>query len=110
MKQNFFGAIVALGLFVAASPALALDLHEARSQGIVGEKADGYVAALKKTPETEALVADVNQKRRDEYARISKANNQPVDVVAKIAAEKIINGLNAGESYQDSSGNWKTHK
>ena len=110
MKQKFFSAIVVLGLMALASPALALDLHQARHDGIVGEKADGYIAALKKTPEAEALVEEVNQKRHEEYARISKQNNQPVDVVAKIAAEKIINGLNAGESYQDASGSWKTHK
>ncbi len=109
MKNKFFGALIVLGL-LAASPAAALDFHQARSTGLVGEKADGYVAALQKNPETEALVADVNQKRRQEYARISAQNKQPVDVVAKIAAEKIINGLKPGESYQDASGNWKTHK
>src|SRR5665647_126797 len=108
MKLGFSSVIVILGL-LAASPALALDLHGARSAGIVGEKPDGYVAVLKKTPEAAALAEDVNQKRRQEYTRISKQNNQPVDVVAKIAAEKIINGLNQGEYYQDTDGNWQTH-
>lgn len=107
MRSGFIGLFVLFGI-LAASPAFALDLHEARSAGIVGEKTDGYVAALKKTDEAKALVAEVNEKRREEYTRISRQNDQPVEVVAKIAAENIINGLNPGEFYQDTDGKWKT--
>ncbi len=108
MKSGFFCVIVILGLLTAL-PAFALDLHQARGAGILGEKPDGYVEVLKKSPEAEALADEVNQKRLQEYTRISKQNDQPVDVVAKIAAEKIINGLKPGEYYQDTSGDWKTH-
>lgn len=93
--------------FSLALPAWALDLHSARAAGQVGEKADGYVEAIKATPDVNALVADVNAKRKAEYARISKENGQSVGVVAKLAAEQIINGLPAGASYQDASGSWK---
>lgn len=108
MKLRFLSMLVALGLLAMASPAFALSLHEARADGVVGEKMDGYVEVLKKSPEAVALVQDVNQKRRQEYARISAENNQPVDVVAKLAAEQIINKLEPGEYYQDAKGNWKT--
>ncbi len=91
-----------------ALPALALDLSTARVQGIVGEKADGYITALKTSAESEALVEEVNTKRHAEYARISKENGQPVDVVAKLAAAQVIQNLPAGAKYQDASGNWKT--
>jgi uncharacterized protein YdbL (DUF1318 family) len=96
-----------LGALIAF-PAFSLDLHQARTSSMVGEKADGYTAALKATPEVNALVADVNAKRKVEYARISKQNGQPVDVVAKLAATQIINSLEPGSSYQDGKGNWKT--
>jgi len=89
-----------------ALPALALDLQTARGQGLVGERSDGYVAAIK--PEAKALVNEVNAKRKAEYARISKENGQSVDVVAKLAAEQVINNLAAGAMYQDANGNWKT--
>lgn len=99
-----------IALFMAVSlalPAWALDLHGARAAGQVGEKANGYVEAIKATPDVNALVVDVNAKRKAEYARISKENGQSVDVVAKLAAEQIINGLPAGASYQGSDGSWK---
>lgn len=93
---------------MVATQALALDLHEARAQGMIGEKADGYVAALKPSSEVNALVSTVNAKRRAEYARISTQNGQPVEVVSKLAAPQIRQGLEAGAKYQDESGSWKT--
>jgi len=98
---------VALAAIFISAPAFALDLHQARNAGIVGEKLDGYVAVLKSTPEVEALVNDVNSKRRQEYARISKQNNQPVEIVAKLAAQQIIPGLESGNLYQGADGVWK---
>lgn len=107
MKPRVLTVLAMLGALIAF-PAFALDLHQARTSGMVGEKLDGYAAALKPSPEVNALVADVNAKRKEEYARISKQNGQPVDVVAKLAAAQIINGLESGSSYQDANGNWKT--
>jgi uncharacterized protein YdbL (DUF1318 family) len=107
MKSRIFTIILALAL-LAAAPALALDLHAARDAGIIGEKADGYVAVLKKSADADALARDVNAKRKAEYARISQENKQPVGIVAKLAAQQIIEGLNAGDSYQDADGSWKT--
>ncbi len=91
-----------------ALPALALDLSTARGQGLVGEKTDGYITAIKSSAETDALVNEVNAKRKAEYARISKENGQPVDVVGKVAAEQVIGNLPKGAMYQDASGQWKT--
>jgi uncharacterized protein YdbL (DUF1318 family) len=99
--------IGAVMLTLLALPAFALDLHSARSAGQVGEKADGYAAAITHSPAVDALVVDVNAKRQAEYTRISKEKGQPVSVVAKLAAQEIINGLEPGSLYQDDSGSWK---
>ncbi|MEJ0062253.1 MAG: YdbL family protein [Alphaproteobacteria bacterium] len=107
MQKQLSIFLVMIGL-LAASPAFALDLHQARSTGLIGEKADGYVAALKQDPEVNALAAEVNAKRRQEYERISKDNGQPADVVAKLAAVQVIKGLEPGTRYQGSDGSWKT--
>ena len=106
MKIWFLSLIAALTF--TASAAFAMDLHQARSTGHIGEKLDGYVIALKPSAEVNAIVSEVNAKRRLEYARISKQNGQPVDVVAKLAAAQIISGLDAGSQYQGSDGSWKT--
>ena len=80
-------------LILAAAPALALDLNEARSTGVLGEKADGYVQVLKPSAEANALAAQVNAGRKAEYEKISKQNGQPVDVVGALAAGQIAKKL-----------------
>lgn len=107
MQKTFLAILILVGALVSM-PALALDLQQARSGGMVGEKLDGYVSALQNTPAVTALVADVNSKRKAEYARISGENGQPVDVVAKLAAGQIINNLAPGSNYQAADGSWKT--
>lgn len=109
MKLRILTVMAALAILMAASPAFALSLHEARAAGVLGEKKDGYVAVLKKSTDADALAKEVNDKRLQEYTRIAKDKGQPVDVVASLAAEQIINTLGSGEHYQDASGNWKTH-
>lgn len=102
---------LALALFAAtvmfAGSAFALDLAQARAQGIVGEKLDGYIGSVTGSAEANAVVNDVNNRRREEYAKISKQNGQPVSVVGKVAAETIINGLPSGSMYQGADGSWK---
>ncbi|MBN8530876.1 MAG: YdbL family protein [Alphaproteobacteria bacterium] len=98
---------ISLAAALIAFPALALDLQTARNQGIIGEKTDGYVAVVTPSADAQKLAAEVNARRKEEYARISKANGQPVEVVAKVAAESIISKLPAGSLYQDASGAWK---
>lgn len=94
-------------LCVVAAPAFALELHDARAQGLVGERADGYVEGMANAGGVASLVTDVNSKRKAEYARIAKEKGQTVDVVAKLAAQQIIGGLEPGASYKDANGNWK---
>ena len=106
MKLHFL-TVLALACMMLSTAAFALDLHAARDAGLVGETLDGYVAALKETPDVQALVDEVNEKRRQEYARISAANGQPVAIVARLAAEQIINRLDTGAYYQDADGEWQ---
>lgn len=105
MNMRFLTVLSVFSL-LAAFPAFALDLQGARGAGLIGEKQNGYVAAIEETPEVIALVAEINTKRSQEYARISGENQQPVDVVARLAAEQIINNLKQGNLYQDPDGRW----
>lgn len=106
MNMRFFSVLMIVGFF-AAFPAFALDLKEARNAGLIGETPQGYVVAIQETPEVIALAKEINAKRHQEYARISAENQQPVDVVARLAAEQIINNLKQGNLYQDAAGHWK---
>src|SRR5262249_31083120 len=105
MKMRFFS--IALFAMLAAGPALALDLQQARSSGAVGERLDGYVEALQHSPDATGLASDVNAKRKQEYARIGKEKGQPAELVARLAAIQIVKGLPTGASYQAEDGSWK---
>lgn len=104
MKKTFL-IVFALALFVTAQ-AFALDLAGARTAGLVGEKLDGYVAVVTAGSGVPELVNQVNARRKAEYAKIAAQNGQPVDVVAKLAAQQVIAGLPSGAYYQTSSGSW----
>jgi uncharacterized protein YdbL (DUF1318 family) len=70
----------------------AVTLEEAKAQGLVGEDASGYLAAVSSKPDRDvrALVADVNAKRRAEYERIAEDNGIDVADVEALAGRKAI--------------------
>jgi uncharacterized protein YdbL (DUF1318 family) len=107
MKTKKHAWLVALVLAIAL-PALALDLDEARAKGKVGERADGYVAAVKDdaSDEVAALVADVNAKRRAHYEEIAQRTGAPVEAVAALAGRKLISNAQPGWFVHDGSA-WK---
>jgi uncharacterized protein YdbL (DUF1318 family) len=106
MKIRTLLSVMTLTL-LASAPAFAIDLQSARANGSVGETTQGYIAAVKPSAEVDALVAEVNAKRGQEYRKISAANGQSVQVVGTIAAEQIIKNLSPGSLYQAADGSWK---
>jgi hypothetical protein len=86
-------------ILLAPLSAWALTLDEAKQGGLVGEDASGYIAAVssKPTKEVQALVADINSKRRTEYERIAGANGISVEDVEKLAGKKAIEKSPAGD-------------
>lgn len=106
MKRIF--ALAAILFSAIAAPALALDLDGAKAQGLVGERPDGYVGAVSSNPsgEVATLVSSVNTARKQQYTSIATKNAQPLTVVEKLAAEKLIQRLGSGQYYMDKGGNW----
>jgi hypothetical protein len=107
MTKTKHAWLIAL-LLALALPALAQSLDEARAKGAVGERSDGYVAAVEENAPADVrqLVEDVNAKRRAHYEEIAKRNGAPVEAVAALAGQKLIASLPAGTFVNDGSG-WK---
>jgi uncharacterized protein YdbL (DUF1318 family) len=105
MRRIFSAIFLALVL----QTAWAIDIGTAKQQGLVGEANSGYLAAVQKPASTEvnALIADVNAKRKAEFKRTAKKTNTTVAQVSHRFYELAVNKTTAGNYYQDTSGRWK---
>jgi hypothetical protein len=106
-------ALMAVWLIGAwSSPAFAISLDQAKSQGLVGEQADGYLGVVSPSApqEVKALVANINAKRRDEYRAIAARNKTTLDKVEALAGKKAIDLTPAGQNVRLPSGQWVKKK
>ncbi len=105
---NSVGTLLSTATLVMAmsAPAWALDLDEAKARGRVGEVNSGYIAAVKSSPEVEALVDDINSKRRAYYQKIAEKNGISLLAVEVRAGQKAIEKtasgglINTGEGWE----------
>ena len=81
-----------LGVLWLPLPSWGLMLEEAKSQGVVGEQPDGYLGVVQPgaSAEVQALVNDVNQKRRHMYEDIARRNSTKLDAVEMLAGKTAI--------------------
>ena len=93
-------------LAATASPVLALSLDEAKAMGLVGERTNGYLGAVNTSnAEAQALISDINQKRRQAYEDIAKRNRTPRTAVETLAGEKAIQNTKPG-NFVEGPGGW----
>lgn len=100
--------IALLGILAIPATSMAADLHSAKAQGLVGEKADGYLGIVKSgaPADVRAMVDDINARRRDHYRTIAQRNNTSLSVVEQLAGKKAIEKTPAGQYVQPPSGGW----
>lgn len=102
--KTAFGAIVLSVLMIA--PAYALDLGAAKSKGLVGETTTGYLAAVKASKDVNALVSDINGKRKAHYQKIAKKNKISLEAVEVRAGQKAISKTSSG-NYVNTGSGWE---
>ena len=104
-----FAALLLLCSGLFAGPAFALSLSEAKAQGLVGEKIDGFVGVVVASPPAEVrqLVEQVNSQRRQKYDEVAKQRGVPLDAVAKITGEKQLERTPAGQYVLGADGQWR---
>jgi uncharacterized protein YdbL (DUF1318 family) len=114
-RQKIFQALVG-GLLLAglALPAPLLAQRDpayeaARQSGQVGEKADGYLGVVgSQSAAVQKLVADLNIKRRANYAGRAQAANATLEEYAFTQGCLLISRTVPGEKYQTPDGKWET--
>ncbi len=105
MKQILMGlALLVLG----ANSAFAISLHDAKSNGLVGERNDGYVGYVVTPPsaEVKVVVKDVNNKRKAKFSQSAKSNSVQIEQVANRFYQRAVSATKVGQYYQDAAGAW----
>lgn len=101
--------IAVIGLVMLVQNAWAIDIREAKAQGLVGEANTGYIAAVQSPPSAEvrALIADVNGKRKARFESTAKKTGTTVAQVANRFYELAVQKTARGHYYQDRNGRWQ---
>lgn len=109
-SRRLAAVLLAMALAIAgwSVPAWSVTLGQAKSQGLVGEQADGYlgVVAANAPADVKALVADINQRRKSEYQSIAQRNNTSLDAVEALAGKKAIDLTPSDQYVRLPSGQW----
>jgi uncharacterized protein len=97
-----------LGMLWLPLPSWGLTLEEAKTQGVVGEQPNGYVGVVQPgaSAEVQALVNDINQKRRQMYEDIARRNSTKLEAVEMLAGKTAIDNTRAGNFVRSPSGQW----
>ncbi|WP_144208629.1 YdbL family protein [Shewanella donghaensis] len=86
--------------------AYALTLQQAKNQGLVGEKTNGYLGLVVNNNDAKTLMTEVNSKRKLHYQKIAKKNKLSTEDVALRAAKKAMAAADKDHFYQTPQGKW----
>lgn len=100
---------VAAGAAFAQTPAQKSLIDNAKSQGVVGEQADGYLGF--RTPSSDGALTQAvqvtNNARRDAYTRSAQAAGVTPDVAGSRMFEgQLMPRITSGQWYRNASGQW----
>lgn len=102
-------ALLALSLSL---PVMAMSLEQAmsalsgaKSQGLVGEQADGYLGVVKNGGDAAEVAAQINAARRAEYQKVASQSGATLKDVEALAGKKAIERTPSGQ-YVQVNGQW----
>ena len=112
MKRNNWVKNIFLALLIsmlAVSVAVASALTKPKSDGLIGEQANGYIGLVKQdvSADIKKLVNDVNAKRKAGYQKIAAKQGTSLSDVEKIGGNSAIERTLKGNYIRDASGNWR---
>jgi uncharacterized protein YdbL (DUF1318 family) len=84
----------------------AIELPDAKEQGLIGEQRNGLLGVVESSTEVEELVKEINTRRLSKYSQIAEKNGMTVTQVSLLAGEKTIKKTAAGQYIQNASGQW----
>lgn len=113
--RDFFnvGAAVMAALALTPAAAIAMDaksvVDAAKTAGIVGEQADGFLGFVKPTsdPALKGAVDEINEGRAALYRQAAAKNGVSVEVAGASAYTTVVQArIKPGEHYKPNGGGW----
>lgn len=100
--------VVAILLALAPFPAGAQSLDQLRTDGVVGERYDGFAVVRDASAPAgvHGFVAGVNEKRRRIYEDRAAQEKVPVGQVGRVYATQLFERLPPGSWFLDEAGKW----
>ncbi|MGI9324417.1 MAG: YdbL family protein [Pseudomonadales bacterium] len=97
-RHRSAASLVLLAALLCSALALAADLSELKAQGVIGERADGYLGLVQSEAPLTArnLVEEINAKRKAEYQRIATRNSIALSEVEALAGKKTLGKTASG--------------
>ena len=82
-------------------------IDAAKDAGTVGEKIDGYLAAVGEVdPVLKRKIDEINALRREFYANLANQEGTSLVAVARVTGEKLVAGELSGRLVYDDTGRW----
>ena len=100
-------AALTVALTRAVAPASAQSLDQLRQSGAIGERFDGIAVVRQGGASAQAIVDQINRKRRQIYAKRASQQGVSVDQVGRVYAKSIIGKAPRGTWLLDESGRWR---
>lgn len=107
VMMMFAGAVALTGLSAAAMAQRDPAYAAAREAKQVGEQPDGYLGVVSGGASVQALVRDINIKRKAAYTASAQANGSTVEQFAFTSGCNLVAQVGRGEMYKTPSGQWK---
>ena len=107
VMMMFAGAVALTGLSAAAMAQRDPAYAAAREAKQVGEQPDGYLGAVSGGASVQALVRDINIKRKAAYTASAQASGSTVEQFAFTSGCNLVAKVGQGEMYKTPSGQWK---
>lgn len=101
--------VFTLALSLVATSAWALSKDEAKAQGLIGERANGYLGIVVSNPPSDLkhLVNNINKKRAAAYKKSAASAGVELDVFELRMGQRLQQRTPQGEYIQLKNGNWK---
>ena len=94
-------------VFIFSGQLMAANLAPAKSAGIIGEQASGYIGFVKAaSADVKQMVLDVNAKRKAKYKQIAKKQKISLGEVEKIGGKKAIAKTKSGNYVKRAGAGW----